>query len=151
MKRNLLLLVVLAAVIAALSAASASADYGQGAIYQIELSVNDSGPHGGGIWLWITLNSDNTGDYAGSDCGHGEGAASDRGDVTWHYDGNNVVIEGVLLNGLPVSIDPFIPPPYPTTITVPRTYGHYRGNNHAFLTLPSFLPVGGFSQLQVAP
>jgi hypothetical protein len=34
--------------------------------------------------------------------------------VTWHYSGHNVVIDGVA----------FIPPPYMTTITVPRAYGH---------------------------
>lgn len=152
MKRKLLFLVLLVAAIAGVSTASASADYGQGAIYQIELSVNSPGPHGGSIWLWVGLNADGTGDYAGSDCGHGGGGtASDRGDVTWHYEGNSVVIDGVLLNALPVSINPFIPPPFPTTMTVPRGYGHYTGNDHAFLTLPSFLPVGGFSQLQVAP
>jgi hypothetical protein len=147
-----LFLVLLAGGTALVSTGSASADYGRGAIYQVELSVNSSGPQGGGIWLWIGLNADFTGDYAGSDCGHGgAGSASDRGDVTWHYSGDSVVIEGVALNALPNSIVPFVPPPYQTTITVPRAYGHYTGNNHAFLTLPSFLPVGGFSQLQVAP
>jgi hypothetical protein len=150
--KTLLLLVLLVAAGVVVSATSASADYGRGGIYQIERSVNSSGPRGGGVWLWITLNSSCTGDYAGSDCGHGgAGTASDKGDVTWHYDGNNVVIEGIELNALPNSIVPFIPPPYQTTITLPRTYGHYTGNDHAFLTLPSFLPVGGFSQLQVAP
>jgi hypothetical protein len=44
----------------------------------------------------------------------------------------------------------FIPPPYMTTITVPRAYGHCTGNDHAFMTLPPFIPVAGFS-LQVAP
>jgi hypothetical protein len=148
-----LLLIVLVSAVAAVSAGSASAEYGRGAIYQIELSVNSSGPQGGGIWLWIGLNADGTGDYAGSDCGHGgAGTASDKGDVTWHFSGTNVVIEGVALNALPNSVFPvFVPPPYTTTITVPAAYGHYAGNDHAFLTLPSFLPVGGFSQLQVAP
>jgi hypothetical protein len=150
-KRSLLLVLPLAAA-AFVWTGSASADYGSGAIYQIELSTNSSGPQGGGIWLWIGLNADGTGDYAGSDCGHGgAGTASDKGDVTWHYAGDNVVIEGVALNALPNSIVPFVPPPYHTTITVPKAYGHYTGNDHAFLTLPSFLPVGGFSQLQVAP
>jgi len=150
-KKSLLLALLLAGA-SLVSIASASADYGQGALYQVELSVNSSGPKRRGIWLWIGLNADRTGDYAGSDCGHGgAGTASDRGDVTWHYSGDTVVIEGVALNALPNSIVPFVPPPYHTTITVPKTYGHYTGNDHAFLTLPSFLPVGGFSQLQVAP
>jgi hypothetical protein len=151
--KKLLLLAALVAIATGVSAATASADYGRGALYQIELSVNSSGPQGGGIWLWIGLNANGTGDYAGSDCGHGgAGTASDKGDVTWHFSGTNVVIDGVALNALPNSVFPvFVPPPYLTTITVPAAYGHYTGNDHAFLTLPSFLPVGGFSQLQVAP
>jgi hypothetical protein len=154
MKRKLvcLILVVAAAVlVSAISATSASADYGGRAIYQIELSVNTPGRDGGGVWLWIALKPDFTGDYAGSDCGHGgAGAASDKGDVTWHYSGDSVVIDGVALNALPVAVFPvFIPPPYITTITVPRAYGHYTGNDHAFMTFPDFIPVGGFSQLQV--
>src|SRR6266540_411229 len=154
MKRKLvcLVLVVAAAVlVSAISATSASADYGGRAIYQIELSVNTPGRDGGGVWLWIALKPDFTGDYAGSDCGHGgAGTASDKGDVTWHYSGDSVVIDGVALNALPNAVFPvFIPPPYMTTITVPRAYGHYTGNDHAFMTFPDFIPVGGFSQLQV--
>jgi hypothetical protein len=100
MKRKLVCLVLLVAAAVLVSATSASADYGKGAIYQIELSVNTPGRDGGGVWLWIALEPDFTGDYAGSDCGHGgAGTASD---------------------------------------------------NHAFMTFPSFIPVGGFSQLQVA-
>ena len=76
--------------------------------------------------------------------------ASDKGDVTWHYSGDSVVIDGVALNALPSAVFPvFIPPPYRTTITVPRAYGHYTGNDHAFMTFPPFIPVAGFSQLQV--
>src|SRR6266581_7132300 len=83
------------------TASPASADYGKGAVYQIELSANASGPQGGGVWLWFGLNSDGTGDYQGSDCGHGGvGAAHNGGDVTWHVSGNQVVINGVVLNGL---------------------------------------------------
>lgn len=142
--------VALAALVFA--AVPALADYGPGAQYQIELSANAPGPTqthgvggagGGGVWLWIALNSGGTGDYAGSDCGHGTGAASDNGDVTWHFDGDNVVIQGVVLNGLA---------DFPTTITVPASYGHYTGTVGSFLTLPAFLPEFiGFSQLQVAP
>src|ERR1043166_1589699 len=126
-KKSLLLVLPLAAS-AVVWAGSAAADYGSGAVYQVELSTNSAGRHGGGVWLWIGLNADGTGDYAGSDCGHGG--------------------EGAALNALPNSIAPFIPPPYYTTITVPRAYGHYTGNDHAFLTLPSFLPVGGSSGMR---
>ena len=41
----------------------------------------------GGIWLWIEVDANNTGDVAGAGCGHvrggGGGAGSIRGDVTW--------------------------------------------------------------------
>ena len=121
--------------------------YGPGAVYEIELSANISGKQGGGVWLWIALYPDGTGDYSGADCGHGgEGAASDKGDVTWHYSGTNnqsVVINGVMLNGLGG---------FPTTITVPSAYGHYTGTVGTYLTLPGFIPgFLGNTQLQVAP
>jgi hypothetical protein len=126
---------------------STASHYEGGAIYQIELSANIPSPQGGGIWLWIGLDPDGQGDYAGSDCGHGgEGAASDKGDVTWHYAGLNdawIVIEGVTLNGFGG---------FPTTITVPSKYGHYTGTIGTYLTLPGFIPPFiGKSQLQVAP
>jgi hypothetical protein len=55
------------------------------------------------------------------------------------------------LNALPNAVFPFfIPPPYMTIITVPSAYGHYTGDDHEFMTFPDFIPVGGFSQLQVA-
>lgn len=126
------------------TAGPASADYGQGAVYQVELSANASGPQGGGVWLWFGLNSDGTGDYQGSDCGHGgAGATHDGGAVTWHVSGNQVVITGVILNGLGG---------FPATVTVPATYGHYTGTLGSYITLPSFIPANiGTSQLQVAP
>ena len=126
---------------------SNSNGYEPGSIYQIELSANIPGVQGGGLWLWIGLHPDGNGDYAGADCGHGgAGAASDKGDATWHYAGVHnewVVIDGVILNGL----DGFA-----TTITVPAKYGHYTGTLGTYLTLPGFIPPFiGFSQLQVAP
>jgi hypothetical protein len=128
-------------------AAPASATYGQGAQYQVELSVNIPGRDGGGVWLWIGLNKDGSADWAGSDCGHGgKGAASDVGDGSWHYldpaTKDTIVIDNVPLNGLLG---------FPSTITVPATRGHYTGTDEAFMTLPSFIPSGiGSSQLQVA-
>lgn len=145
MKRLLLLLAITAAFAAAV-AGIASANYGRGAVYQIELSANASGRSGGGVWLWLGLNQDGTGDYAGSDCGHGgAGAASDQGDVTWTYadGGATVVITGVTLDGLGG---------FPTVITVPSAYGHYTGTIGSYLTLPPFIPpFVGTTQLQVAP
>jgi len=124
-------------------AAPASA-YGNTAVYQIELSANVSGHDGGGVWLWIELDSNHTGDYKGSDCCHaGQGAAADSGEVTWWDNGGTLTISGVTLNGLGG---------FPTTITVPDTYGHYTGTIGSYLTLPPFIPTFiGNSQLQVAP
>ena len=132
------------------TASPASADYGKGAVYQIELSANASGPQGGGVWLWFGLNSDGTGDYQGSDCGHGGvGAVHDGGDVKWAVVGNQVVIRGVVLNGLP---GPDGTLGFPATVTVPAAFGHYTGTLGSFITLPPFIPAGiGISQLQVAP
>jgi hypothetical protein len=140
----------------------ASADYGR-AVYQIEVTSNDG--IGGGVWLWIALYQDGTGDYAGSDCAggnnrylRGEGARPDHGDVTsWYHIGpytnpcsgetypDAIVINGVALNGLGG---------FPTTITVPAAYGHYSSpGTRAFMTLPCppVCTCGGSTQLQIAP
>jgi hypothetical protein len=125
--------------------------YGNNQVYQVELSANISGPAGGGAWLWFGLSSDGTGDYHGSDCGHRNGpAASDGGNVTWQVVGNQVVISGVVLNGLP---NPATGKPgFPATVTVPAAFGHYTGTIGSFITLPPFIPPNiGNSQLQVAP
>src|SRR5881409_2124626 len=115
-----------AGVVEAVSPASAA--YGHGAVYQVELSANVGGPQGGGVWLWIELNRDGTGDYQGSDCGHGgQGAAHDGGDVTWYIAGGQVVIEDVVLNGLGG---------FAATVTVPAAYGHYTGTVGSYITLP---------------
>ena len=120
MKRLMLALAIVGA-LAALAAGSAAADYGQGAVYQVEISSNVPGPHGGGIWLWIELNASGGGDYAGSDCGRGaaEHAVADGGDVSsWSVSGGVLTISGVTLNGfggLPVTI----------TVPLPASgYGH---------------------------
>jgi hypothetical protein len=142
--RKLALICALAALACAAFATTASADYGPGTIYNIELSANAGGRSGGGVWLWIALNRDGTGDYAGSDCGHGGGgAASDKGDVTWSSSGGTLTIDGVTLNGLGG---------FPTVITVPAAFGHYTGTIGSYLTLPPFIPpFVGNTQLQVAP
>jgi hypothetical protein len=136
----------------AAATAPALADYGPGNIYQVEISSNLGGPDGGGIWLWLALSPDQgttssgTGDYAGSDCGHGEGAAADLGDVTWTRDNGTLTIQGVKLNGFGG---------LPVTITVHSAYGHYRTDIvSVFPALGQVLglPAGaGFSQVQIAP
>jgi opacity protein-like surface antigen len=143
-----------AAAAVAVAAAPAAADYGRGALYQVEITANEGGPNGGGIWLWIELtpttgsSTSGTGDYAGSDCGHGHGAAPDRGDVTWSASNGTLTITGVVLNGFgPLG-------PVPVTISVPSVYGHYAYPTNAFTSifagLPPFL-TGGKAQVQVAP
>ncbi len=151
MKRLVLTLATLAAS-AGLAASTASADYGPGAVYQIEISSNVPGPHGGGIWLWIELNADGGGDYAGSDCGRGadERARSDRGDVaSWSVGGGVLTIEGVVLNGLGA---------LPVTITIPLPpsgYGHVTTDLVTIFpdleTVLGIPPGVGFSQVEVAP
>jgi hypothetical protein len=137
----------------AATAAPALADYGPGNLYQVEISSNIGGPDGGGVWLWLALSPDpgsttsGTADYAGSDCGHGFGAVSDKGEASWTKAGGTLTITGVTLNGLGG---------LPVTITVRSTYGHYRTDFvSVFPTLadpPLSLPPGvGFSQVQVAP
>jgi hypothetical protein len=149
------------------TAGVASADYGQGAVYQIELVAQ--GPGGGGAWLWIALYPDDPnnptygteGDYAGSDCagglnGHqhlgGEGAVADVGEIAhgWYTapctidpNGTCVVIpDGVLLAGFGTECPVC---PYYTTITVPSTPGHYActdpgcGSMGAYMTWPFFI------------
>lgn len=127
----------------AMAAGPASADYGSTAVHQIELSANASGPNGGGVWLWLEVSSNGSVDYSGADCGHGEGAVSDRGS-TWATTSNGwIVIHNVILNGLGG---------YPATVTVPAQDGHYTGTIGSFITLPSFIPPFiGHSQVQVAP
>ncbi|MCA1834751.1 MAG: hypothetical protein LC750_18830 [Actinobacteria bacterium] len=145
--RTILAAFVAATATAAIAIAPAAADYGPGAVYQVEITVNEGGPQGGGIWLWLALYPDGTGDYAGSDCGHGHGAAADRGDVTWTSGNGTLTITGVVLNG-------FGPVGVPVTITVPSAYGHYPYAANAFTTIFSGLPPfisGGKGQVQIAP
>ena len=137
-----LLLAIGALILSLVAAGPAAADYGPGAVYQVEISANLAGPAGGGVWLWIELNANGGGDYRGSDCGHGEGAARDAGDVTWTVSNGMLVISGVTLTGLGG---------LPVTITVPATYGHYNYQSNPFIAIFGVPFPGGFAQVQVAP
>jgi len=125
-------------------AATAFADYGNSAVYQVEISANGVGAsQGGGVWLWIELSSDHTGTYSGADCGRegpgAAGAASDSGDnITWSSGGGWLTINGVVLNGLGG---------LPVTIHVKSTDGHY------VTTISGVLGIGfpGWAQVTVAP
>src|SRR6266566_6310892 len=86
----------LAAAMAGAAATPALADYGTGAQYQVEISANNvGGVHGDGVWLWIELNRNGSGDYTGADCIHTgpaglNGAGHERGDVTWTDSGGKL-------------------------------------------------------------
>jgi len=103
----------------------------------------------GGIWLWIEVDANGTGDVDGSVCDHtvgapGGGAAVIQGDITWEYvDRAGAAAAGF---GFPTIVDPtntyylvmFHGEPLFAT---PVTPGHY-----------AFHPTNGVSlQIQVAP
>jgi hypothetical protein len=127
-----------------LATAGPASAYGNGEVYQVELSANISGASGGGVWLWFGLSSDHTGDYHGSDCGHRNGpATSDGGTVTWQLVGSQVVISGVVLNGLGG-----FPGPGHRARRLRALHRHGRLVHHLAAV---HSPGIGSSQLQVAP
>lgn len=144
---------ILAGALLLSSAGTARADYGEGAVYQIEISGNCNGPttcipnfvQGYGVWLWAELRADGTGDYQAADCGHGGGdtrAFHDSGEVRWTSDGTTLTITGVTIFGNTV----------PVTIAVPARYGHYSQSFAQVFDVPALggaLP--GWAQVQVAP
>lgn len=134
------------------STGTALADYGQGALHQVEISANlapnaFSPGTGGGIWLWLELDgspSGGTGSYRGSDCLHRTpfigptGAVADSGGVMWTSDGSTITITGVVIGG-----------DLPVTITVPQS-GHETTSLAAVFSTPvSLLP--GTANVEVAP
>ena len=97
----------------------------------------------GGIWFWIEIDANGTGDISGAGCGHDRagsgGAGSIRGEVSWWPSTGP--------QGLAFAVDPNNQyynvdigdggPP----LSFPRTVGHY-----------SFKPAAGVSvQTQIAP
>jgi hypothetical protein len=138
-----------AVMLAALALASvASADYGKGALYQVEISANNvGGVPGDGVWLWIALNRDHTGDFEGTDCIHTgsgggpNGAAHQAGDVTWTDTNGRLVISGVTVIG----------GQFPVTVSVRDTYGHYTAPSDSVIQNFPFGGIGGTAQVQVAP
>src|SRR6266568_6069760 len=120
----------LAAAMAGAAATPALADYGTGARYQVEISANNvGGVPGDGVWLWIELSSNGTGDYTGADCIHTGSAGLNeaghqRGDVTWRDSaGGKLTIIGVAL----------VNAQFPVTVVVPDRYGHYVGASDSFI------------------
>lgn len=144
--------------VSALGAATAgAAAYGRAdhPLAQIEFSANCNNPAFplcapapdgfglGGVWFWIEIDANGTGDIAGAGCGHdraGTGeAGSIRGEISWWpstgpqglafaADPNNLYYNVDLGDGGP-------------PISFPRTVGHY-----------SFAPAPGVTvQTQIAP
>ncbi len=156
--RHILGLTAVGAAVMALSAIPASADYGAGSAYEVEISANLPGSQGGGIWLWLELTpsspgaSSGTGEYSGSDCGRGktEHAVHDSGQVTWSVSGSTLTISGITLNGLAS-----VPGINPVTIELPSAYGHQTTDfASTFPTVASALGIpsgAGFAQVQIAP
>jgi hypothetical protein len=137
----------LAAALAGAAATPALADYGTGAQYQVEISANNvGGVPGDGVWLWIELNRNGSGDYTGADCIHTgpaglNGAGHQWGDVTWTDSGGKLTISGVAL----------VDAQFPVTVVVPDRYGHYTGASDSFVQGFALGPIGGTAQVQVAP
>jgi hypothetical protein len=144
---------ILAGVLLLSSTGTARAEYATGAVYQIEISANCTGPttcvpgvvQGYGIWFWAELNADGTGDYQAADCGHGFGdsrAFHDSGEVTWTSNGTTLTMTGAAIMGNTV----------PIMITVPAHYGHVSESFAQVFDVPALggaLP--GWAQVQVAP
>jgi len=137
------------------TAASASADYGSRAVYQVEISANAS--PGPSFWFWAELDAGG-GDYQMTDCIHvGRGgpnaAAHASGDVeSWSTSGGMLTITGVQIIGGAETV----------TIKVPLPASGYGHTNAVSLTVTSAIepifPVGytfSFSgrrtQVQLAP
>lgn len=146
MKNPLFLFAATVASVAMLVAAPAFADYGNGAVYQVEISANDVGAvPGHGLWLWMELNQDGTVDYNGSICVHNGAdginhATPVSGDTTWSDNGTSLIIpmQITLHTGVVLHL----------TISVPDTLGHYSGPTGNYLA-PNV--IGGDAQVQVAP
>jgi hypothetical protein len=158
MKRLRLLFAASVLALAALGATSGSAAaYGRAdqPLAQLELSANCNDPNFGlcqqvglgGIWLWIEIDANGTGDIAGAGCGHDRagtgGAGSIRGEIQWTSgSAADVLGQGGFLFGQDPANQYYIVALAPGEVFgFPKTVGHY-----------SFAPVPAVTiQLQVAP
>lgn len=147
----------LLAVVALGATSGSAAAYGSAdqPLAQLELSANCNDPSFGlcqqvglgGIWFWIEIDANGTGDIAGSGCshdraGHG-GASSIRGEIDWTSgSAADVLGAGGFLFGLDPGDAYYVIALGPGEVFgFPQTVGHY-----------SFHPVPAVTiQLQVAP
>lgn len=136
----------------AVQAVSASAAFAYGRadspLAQVEVSANCDNPSfwlcapfpegvgTGGIWYWVELDADGSGDLSGAACGHtvggvggpgGAGAGSIKGTASWTYSTLETAPQGVIFFGTTDPHDNY----YLVTITdgsqwlIPVTTGHY--------------------------
>ncbi len=141
----------LATALLVIGAGTAAADYGPGAQFQVTISANNvGGVPGDGVWAWIALYPDGTGDYTAADCIHTgslEGHPGlnhgfhEKGDVSWTDSGGNLIITGVALVG----------GVFPVTITVPDIYQHSVLPSDTVITGFALGTIGGWAQVQVSP
>ncbi len=165
MQTRWLALPVVMASLAVLSGSAHAYGRADSPLAQIEFSGNCNNPSfpfcapppagvgTGGIWFWVEIDADGTGDIAGAACGHSftshgkgtAGAGSIKGDITWTYStrANGINVGAASFPGI---VDPgdkyyLITLPTGEKFLFPTTVSHY-----------SFAPVPGVSlQLTVAP
>lgn len=120
------------------TASNAKADYGDRAVYQVEISAN---PPGSGFWIWAELDPGMaSGDYQETDCIHAgrggpNGAVHDSGSVSgWSVDENarTLTMYGVNIIGNAETVN----------ITVPLPAGGDYGHVHSMtMTYVSGIPI----------
>jgi hypothetical protein len=147
--RSTVFVAVIVAAIAGLGSGKALA-YGKAdqPLAQIEVSANCDNPSfslcapfpegvgTGGIWYWVELDANGTGDLSGAACGHtvggaggpgGAGAGSIKGTASWAYTSLEAAPPGAIFFGTADPNDHY----YAVTITdgstwlIPTTTGHY--------------------------
>lgn len=135
------------------SASPAKADYGDRAVYQVEISAN---PPGTGFWIWAELDPGMaSGDYQETDCIHSgrggpNGAVHDSGSVTgWSVDENarTLTMYGVDIIGNAETVN--------ITVPLPATgdYGHTHSMTMTYVSGIPIVPgtVTLPAQVQLAP
>src|SRR5438105_14220793 len=145
-KRFLLFVGAAALAILLASASTANADYGRGALYQVEIS---STPPGSGVWIWAELDPGMTsGDYQETDCVHlgnggPNGALHDSGSLSgWEISGGMLTMHGLKVLGGAETVD----------VSVPVPAGGY-GHSYSITITPTAGPpvVAGTFPAQVQP
>jgi hypothetical protein len=152
-KKFPLLIAAAAGAILLSTAATASADYGPGAVYQVEISSN---PTGSGFWIWAELDPGMTsGDYQETDCIHlgrggPNGALHDSGSVTgWSIDTNarTLTMYGVNIIGNAETVDITVPLP-----ATGSAYGHSDSMTITYVSGAPIITAATFpAQVQLAP